>query len=457
MAYELTKDDLDCEAEWNPAPVRAAGNPNPAVLEALMNYYRKGLSRWNEMSADERKLWEQYSPNNVICGAIWGDYESPLTAALKVKSTQNVNILLDAGADINGISAEDLSDYSARFLRGRDASIDISSFGFVPFRAELLATAKARSRERRPGFPRFWTEPNVPGQRLRMATALTSLEVAAKFGCEEIFEILYKAGAEDSSCEAPLSALLVSSPMHQAIASGHRLMFDKILNTYNYYPDYRPLVTPTVALPPLFFAIARCDLAKPGVRECISDLFAHPRLSPHLRTPILEVHPLHFATARHDPEFLSWTADLIPGGHATAGRIALGHTLLHVAALPLTGNQSLKPSPLHLEYPKHSRPPYINEEKPYKHVPMTEAEQVAQLATIALLLTWGVLDFQAQDIDGNTALHYLAATLNVGDETVELVREMEGGEDVWENATNRWGFTPKQLEEEEMVDNCKDA
>ncbi|KAE8344992.1 hypothetical protein BDV24DRAFT_126073 [Aspergillus arachidicola] len=213
----------------------------------------------------------------------------------------------------------------------------------------------AELEERRPGFPRFWTEPNVPGQRLRMATALTSLEVAAQFGCEEIFEILYKAGAEDSSwrvstatqedslseipSEAPLSALLVSSPMHQAIASGHRLMLDKILNTYNYYPDYRPLVTPTVALPPLFFAIARCDLAKPGVRECISDLFAHPRLSPHLRTPILEVHPLHFATARHDPEFLSWTADLIPGGHATAGRIALGHTLLHVAALPLTGNQ----------------------------------------------------------------------------------------------------------------------
>ncbi|KAJ1709621.1 hypothetical protein COH20_004272 [Aspergillus flavus] len=123
MPYELTKDDLDCEAEWNPAPVRAAGNPNPAVLEALMNYYREGLSHWNKMSADERKLLEHYSPNN------------------------NVNILLDAGADINGISAEDLSDYSARFLRGRDDDIDISSFGSVPFRAQLLATAKAKGVE----------------------------------------------------------------------------------------------------------------------------------------------------------------------------------------------------------------------------------------------------------------------------------------------------------------------
>ncbi|KAE8333927.1 hypothetical protein BDV39DRAFT_211964 [Aspergillus sergii] len=415
------------------------------------------------MSADERKLLEHHSPNNVICGAIWGGSESPLTGAIKVKSTQNVNILLDAGADINGISAEDLSDYSARFLRGRDASIDISSFGSVPFRAELLATSKAKG-ERRLGFPRFWTEPNVPGQRLRMATALISLEVAAKLGCEEIFDILYKAGAEDSSwrvstasqedglleipSEAPLSALSVSSPMHQAIASGHRSMLEKLLNSYNYCTKH----------------------SHPGVRECISDLFAHPRLSPHLRTPIFEVHPLHFPTARHDPEFLSWIAELIPGDHATAGRTVLGHTLLHVAALPLTGKQytlrrtldskwlqSVKPSPLHLEYPRHSRPPYINEEKPYKHVPMTEAEQVAQLATIALLLRWGGFDVQAQDIDGNTTLHYLVATLNVGDETVELVREMEGGEDVWENATNRWGFTPKQLEEGKMVDNSKDA
>ncbi|KAB8208108.1 hypothetical protein BDV34DRAFT_222928 [Aspergillus parasiticus] len=137
-----------------------------------MAYYHKGLSRLNEMSTYERDVLEHYSPNNVICGAIWGGSECPLTAVIEVKSTQNVNILLDAGADINGISAEDLSDYSARFLRGRDASVDTSSsFASVPFRAQLLATAKAKGveyqtapltpaelNERRLGFPRFWTE-----------------------------------------------------------------------------------------------------------------------------------------------------------------------------------------------------------------------------------------------------------------------------------------------------------
>lgn len=92
--------------------------------------------------------------------AIWGGSESPLVAAIEVKFTQNVNILLDAGADINGISAEDLSDYSARFLRGRDADIDISSFGSVPIRAQLLATGKTKGVE-------YQTAPLTPVELVR--------------------------------------------------------------------------------------------------------------------------------------------------------------------------------------------------------------------------------------------------------------------------------------------------
>ncbi|EYE92204.1 uncharacterized protein EURHEDRAFT_405321 [Aspergillus ruber CBS 135680] len=107
----------------------------------------------------------------------------------------------------NGISSNDLSNYSAQSIRGRDASIYVSSFGGCPPRAELLAIAKAKGNEsqmaqltsakldeRLAGFPRFWTEPNVPGQRLRMDTALASLEVAAQCGCEELFDILHTAG-----------------------------------------------------------------------------------------------------------------------------------------------------------------------------------------------------------------------------------------------------------------------
>lgn len=501
MAYQLTEDDLDVDSEWDSAPVRAARNPNPAVLEALITYYQEGRSRWDQLSKRERRVLQYYGPNEGVSGALWGTFESPLTAAIRAKLTCNVNFLLASGADCNGISAHDLSDYSVRFMRGRDSSIDVSSFAGCPPRAELLATAKAKGiesqvapltaaelDERRVGFPRFWTEPNVPGQRLRMDTALTSLEVAAQCGVEEIFDILHAAGAEDSSwrapteaqgdslleipSEAPLSKLSVSSPVHQAIASGHRSMLNKLFNTYNYCPNYRPLVAPTAALPPLSFAIARCDPTKPGVLECISDLFAHPCLAPHLRTPVFEIHPLHFATARHNPEFLAWIAASIPGGHSTARSTALGHTLLHVAALPLTGDHTAKtkpaversihcartldskwlqhsqPSPRHLQYRKDKLPRDIAVTNPLRQKPMTEAEQAAQLATIKLLLEWGGFDVRMQDIDGNTALHYLAATLNVDAETVELLQAMDGGEEVWQSSRNWCGLTPKQLMEE---------
>lgn len=339
--------------------------------------------------------------------------------------------------------------------------------------------------ERRIGFPRFWTEPNVPGQRLQMRPALTALEVAAQCGCEDTLDMLHSAGADDSAwrmsseseqnslleipAEPPMSALSVSSPVHQAITVGNRSMLDKLLNTYDYSPNYRPLVAPTVALPPLSFALAQCDLANPGVRACIGDLLAHPRLILNLRTPVFNVHPLHFAAARHDPDLLTWIAASMPGGHTTAGQTALGHTLLHVAALPLTANYIAKsspavnlsihcartldskwlqhrlPSPRHINATKYPEPPLMSWGNPDKQGPLASAERDAQLATIRLLLDWGNVDIQAQDSDGNTALHYLAGTLGASPRAVELVRGIDGGEEVWQSARNWCGLTPKQL------------
>ncbi|KAK1142387.1 hypothetical protein N8T08_007939 [Aspergillus melleus] len=221
-------------------------------------------------------------------------------------------------------------------------------------------------------------------------------------------------------------------------------MLQKLIDYYNYSPNYRPLVAPTVALPPLSFAIARCDLEKPGVRGCISDLLAHPRLLPHLRTPVFDVHPLHFATARHDPDFLAWIASSILGGHLVADKPAVKHSIRCARTLDSKWLQHGRPSPIHAQT-RAPRPPYRVLHKPFKPVPMTEAENGAQLATIQLLLKWGGFDVRAQDVDGNTALHYLAATVNVSPETIDLVRAMDGGKDVWESSTNWCGFSPKQL------------
>ncbi|OQE34399.1 hypothetical protein PENCOP_c018G08623 [Penicillium coprophilum] len=471
--YKLTREDVTWVSEES-AAIRAAANPNPAVLRALLNYHKRKL---RELAG--------CSPNANISGGNTGTYESPLTAAIRVNSSENVRELLACGADPTGIHIWDLSDYSARFMRGRDAKIDVSSFGPCHTRIHILEVAarkgitkqtqpltQAELAERRTSFPRFWTEPNVPGQRLRMNKGITALEVAAGLGHEDLFALVRGAGADDSAWISASdqpdfdhtrpSSLSVTSPVHEAIEHGQHAMLERLLNEYHYSPNYRPMVAPTVAFPPLSFALGRCDPDDPNIRACIKHLLAHPDIELDLRTPIFDVHPLHLVVARHNPEILSF----LPMPLASAGTTALGHTLLHIASLPLT-SMSLnressdavrsihcartlestwlshsQPSPLHLE------PTRAAMQVPFHHInpptPLTSAEQDAQLRTLRVLSD-ARIDIRAQDVDGNTALHYLATALNGDTRAIQLLREMEGGEMVYNTYKNREDLTPRGL------------
>ncbi|GFF97577.1 putative ankyrin repeat protein RF_0381 [Aspergillus udagawae] len=517
--YQLTAEDLDDRDYIDTPVIRAAAKPNLARLEALLARYaasnrEQNLSRWKRLPID------RLSPNCTV--NIDGRIQSPLNAAIGANLPDNVRLLLAAGADPNGIEACDMADFSVNFIRGRDFHFNRNERRLGPGferRAHVLANARSERGidhqvcpltetelgERRHGFPRFWTEPNVPERNFSltgkdrtpstakekrpkpmsmrlMDRVLTALEVAARTGSLEILDLLRAAGADESAWiqpsttssndtdqfkiegeTTPLSALATSSPVHEAISAGQQSLLRHLLSTCRYSPNYRPRAAPTVALPPLSYAIACCDLDNTGVQRCLIDLLSHPQLDANLRTPIFSVHPLHFATARHDPDLLSWLAGFIPGRFAAAGVTALGHTLLHVASLPLTnshivaGNPDVARSihcarsldsywrPFHLPSPIHMQFQTPGEMGAKNPQPMTVAEQQAQKATIRVLLEWGGVDVCAKDVDGNTALHYLASTLNVDEETVEMVRQMEGGEAVWQEATNFWGLTPRQL------------
>jgi ankyrin repeat protein len=492
--YQLTAEDLDDFHQDDTPVIRAAAKPNSAILEALLARYADS-SRNKSLSEMQQKVINRLSPNYTV--NLDGRIQSPINAAIGANLPDNVRLLLAAGADPNGIKAHDMADYSVRFIRGRHFrdSRGTTGGGFGR-RARVLATAKSENGishqfgplteveldERRHGFPRFWTEPNIPEEGERMDRALTALELAAKTGSVEILDLLRAAGADESawiqpsttnnddadqflieSENAPISALAPSSPIHEAIAAGQQSILHHLLSNCRYSPNYRPYATPTVALPPLSYAIARCGLYNTGVQRCLVDLLSHPQLDANLRTPIFSVHPLHFATAHHDPDLLLWLAGFIPGGFAAAGVTALRHTLLHVASLPLTNSHTVAgnpdvarsihcartldphwrpfrlPSPVHMQF---QTPGEMGMKNPQS---MTVAEQQAQKATIQVLLEWGGVDVRAKDVDGNTALHYLASTLNVDEETVEMVRQMEGGEAVWQEMTNYWGLTPRQL------------
>ncbi|KAJ5161898.1 hypothetical protein N7492_007290 [Penicillium capsulatum] len=489
MAYRLTREDLEGTFE-DPAAVVAAWNPNPEVLKALLNLYFTELESVPPGRKDP--TLEIWSPNANSPGAIYGTYESPLTAAIRANLPENVETLLAAGADPTGITLNYLSDYATRFIRGRDGKTDMSSFAMCPPRSRILAVAEGKGitqqlqpltqaelDERGKGFPRFWTEPNLPGQRLRLSKALTALEVAAGLGRDDMFHRIREAGADESAWtssseasqlefdETKPSFMSTSSPVHEAIANGQPVMLRKLLYEYHYSPNYRPLANPTVALPPLSFALARCDLKKPGVWACVEELLRHGDLDTNLRSPIFDIHPLHLAVAHHDPDILS----RLPMSLDSAGSTALGHTLLHVASLPLTSKnidkenpastQSIHcartvdskwlphqlPSPMHLDPTMKRGYGLTRPAVPLQYqraIPLTPSEQEAQLQTLHILVRVGI-DVRAQDVDGNTALHYLAATVNVDPRALQLLRGMDGGEEVYEDYQNMAGVTPRAL------------
>ncbi|KAL4898482.1 hypothetical protein BDV59DRAFT_197386 [Aspergillus ambiguus] len=75
---------------------------------------------------------------------------------------------------------------------------------------------------------------------------------------------------------------------------------------------------------------------------------------------------------------------------------------------------------------------------------LTPKEREAQVNVIRSLLDTGI-DAHAQDVEGNMPLHYLAATLNVDPGAVQLLRGMEGGEEVYNNSLNREGLSPRSM------------
>ncbi|GES61197.1 hypothetical protein ATEIFO6365_0006065600 [Aspergillus terreus] len=487
----LTADDLEIFADDNIPVIAAAANPNIAILEAILTDYERfdKRSQGKTLTRAQKQKLCSLSPNiSVDCK---DRIHSPIITAIGANLPDHLRLLLAAGADPNGIKLFSMADYSVEWIRGRHFHFQLNLPRRRKYRVSVLETARkegithpvcpltgAELDERRHGLPRFWTEPIVPGQGLRMPRPLTSLEVAAELGNTEMIDILRVAGAEESAWlqpaasvteqdvgrlfdiqdedDVPFSALSTSSPVHEAIAAGRVMMLRHLLDTCGYSPNYCPRAAPTVALPPLSYAIARCDLSDPGVQRCLVDLLSHPQLNPNIRTAIFNVHALHFATAHHDPELLRWLAGFMPAGLGAAGTTALGHTLLHVASLPLTrwqvngGNPKVAQS-IHCIRTLDAR--WRHPHRPSARFglgvrnprPMTESQQQAQKATVQVLLDWGGCDVGAQDVDGNTALHYLAGTLNIDVATIMLVRGIDGGERVWQETENRWGLTPSDL------------
>ncbi|KAI4133388.1 MAG: hypothetical protein LQ347_002191, partial [Umbilicaria vellea] len=127
--YTLTPADLDWGRTQTHSPVmRAASNPNPAILCALLKH-GKALDLLPQNAQRARKPSEDLG----LSPSPWQDmdssslhFDSPLLAAIRADLAENVAILLQYGADPNGLDLQMFSIYSAQFLRFRKATSRIT-------------------------------------------------------------------------------------------------------------------------------------------------------------------------------------------------------------------------------------------------------------------------------------------------------------------------------------------
>ncbi|PPQ88790.1 hypothetical protein CVT25_010477 [Psilocybe cyanescens] len=488
-SYELTEDDLNDDMDDEPPCVRAARNPNSAVISAILAHgtYLSSQIPAGMIPARRNSMLRGFSANTYVSGAIHGYYTSPLLEAVRASLPENVEVLLQAGADPNGIPLEYLDEYSVRFIRGRDPKYDTYSYVTCPPRSNVMPTESVvkpqisplthdEVLQRRTGFSRFWTESALPIISFRSKPARTALEEAARMGDIAVFDQVRAANPDETwwtAREIPSrlpsilthSALSVSSPVHEAINSVKNDMVRHLL-AVGYSPNILPLAAPTCCLPPHMTAVAFCH---PPNIAAYDILALDPRTDLALRTPVYSVHVLHFATARLDTGLMEHLCKHPVTPLSTAGCTDLGHTLLHIASLPLTDfhinlfsrkifesihdvrtldTKSWVPIDLSRRNPANrgilvSR----NDEAPLPRVRNAEDEldERKQEEMILWLLESGTQDLAAQDVYGNTPLHYLTSAMWVNEKLIKVLREKEGGDIVWKEIRNERGHSPEEL------------
>ena len=480
--------------EWSlSAPMRAAAHPDPRVLKAVLEHANELYSK--RVAADliqRRENGIPMSPSGCLAGGSYpladmslefgpnslrvsgsGDagITTPLLEAIRFEHLENVKTLLDASANPNGVPLSVMDNYAAFFLRFRPQIPSYSDeVGDLASRTEFLELMDLPQLSRLTreevedrfcdGMAPFWCEEGfTPNDFYPNGGSIPSLVAAAKCESTDIFDELLNTGAEASFWlnrqyslpeEPTESSISVSSPLHAAIEVGNLTMVRHLLDL-KFNPNILPLTSPTRCYTPMM-----AMLFSPYCSKTIFDtLLSHPDIKPEIRTPVYQVHILHFIIARLDLEALQYVSSDPRIPLSSAGTTALGHTLLHVACMP--------PDSLHVQRRAEVVYRSIHETRdlspandphtrfpPEFDGPLSEFEHhfKAQTAIIKYLWTNGIRDFENEDVHGNTALHYLAGCQSMNWELLNWLFENDKSGDVekiWTTARNEVGATPGEL------------
>lgn len=274
---------------------------------------------------------------------------TPLLRTIETRRPENVRLLLEDGANPDGVPLDQQIRFARRFRRFHPgdryflhdiwSAVDKDSVGTISSQTSPPHLTDDELAERRSVVTRFWTAPfrfhiDHSEQPARWHRAQCHSVVKAGLSTPDILDQLLDAGADISAWCDPVDTALpeedelkpsqvsISTPVHTAIATKNYAMLRKLFDS-GISPDARALITGSQALTPAQYAIALGDV------ETYSFLLANGA-HPSIVTPLFNVHSLHFAAAQLRIDLLEALALLSGCGPITA----MGHSLLHVACLP---------------------------------------------------------------------------------------------------------------------------
>lgn len=303
----------------------------------------------------DRSYYLEYEEDQLECVANQANHFNTGTSilrAIEMSRAENVCLLLDEGADPNGVPMSKQIDMARRFRRfccdgsARSAEsvrqsmddmkmyLDEDEVGSVPSQIHPSFLTDDELADRRRHFGPFWAVPCCFEIDYSMEEALYHSVVMAGLATTEILDQILEAGADTSAWCEPLPVSLpeeadlkpseacISTPVHTAIPTGNKAILCALLDR-GFSPNARFLISGSQALAPMQFAIVIGDLET-------YDLLKTRGADPEIRTLVFDVHILHFAAALLRMDLLKGIG--VPLSKAST--TAMGHSLLRIAALP---------------------------------------------------------------------------------------------------------------------------
>jgi hypothetical protein len=328
---------------------------------------------------------------------------------------------------------------------------------------------------RQKNFSCFWRGYDcVPTNYFKGMDGITPTEEACKYDSAIILDMILKANADVSFWKGTqtkipdsltYSSLSTSNPILYAIKSRHMEHLQRLLDD-GFNPNVMPLVIRQQSYPPIMACFVLCDPPNWDAFSTLLESKTKPEIDRDTVTPLYKIHTIHIVV---ELQSLPVLERVLAQGFELfkAGPTVLGHTLLHIACLPLDITQinvfeesiygsahEFRSLLLHSKFQGHII--FENE------LPIQQATDFfdAQTELVLFLLFQSedpYAELAARDCHGNTAFHYLAMYRIVN---LKLLKKMMAfapgkGEALFEQSKNFWDWSAGEVMRRGLVAEVK--